>query len=378
MEQNERRFAVLIDADNVSPKYIKYILDEVSDIGIATYKRIYGDWTDNEKRAWKNVLLDWSVNPIQQYSYTTGKNATDSAMIIDAMDILYSGNVDGFCLVSSDSDFTKLAQRLREAGMFVMGIGEQKTPKPFRAACDTFKLLEIISSEDAAETAPTNKGRANALTTSKTEVPSIDEIQKTITGIDEIQKAITKLLIENNSQNQPIILARVGNFLTKRFSDFDVRNYGYSKLSTFLESLNNSDFQVVKLHGGYFVQEKSASTSKADIEKEIIRLIQNNKGHVDNLSIIHEELKKKFPDFDVKQYGFSRISSFIRSFGTFRSRIIWYSCGRCLYSEKYALVSLFTESKAYFYIHSVLQSSTRNGQSPFFSLFMIFFSSLDM
>ena len=129
MEQNERRFAVLIDADNVSPKYIKYILDEVSDIGIATYKRIYGDWTDNEKRAWKNVLLDWSVNPIQQYSYTTGKNATDSAMIIDAMDILYSGNVDGFCLVSSDSDFTKLAQRLREAGMFVMGIGEQKTPK---------------------------------------------------------------------------------------------------------------------------------------------------------------------------------------------------------------------------------------------------------
>lgn len=187
MEQNERRFAVLIDADNVSPKYIKYILDEVSDVGIATYKRIYGDWTDNEKRSWKNVLLDWSVNPIQQYSYTAGKNATDSAMIIDAMDILYSGNVDGFCLVSSDSDFTKLAQRLREAGMFVMGIGEQKTPKPFRAACDTFKLLEIISSDDTPET-------------------SVIENQKTITNIDEIQKAITKLLIENNSQNQPIIL----------------------------------------------------------------------------------------------------------------------------------------------------------------------------
>ena len=300
MEQNERRFAVLIDADNVSPKYIKYILDEVSDVGIATYKRIYGDWTDNEKRSWKNVLLDWSVNPIQQYSYTTGKNATDSAMIIDAMDILYSGNVDGFCLVSSDSDFTKLAQRLREAGMFVMGI-EQKTPKPFRAACDTFKLLEIISSDDAPET-------------------SVIENQKTITNIDEIQKAITKLLIENNSQNQPIILAKVGNFLTKRFSDFDVRNYGYSKLSTFLESLNNNDFQVVKLHGGYFVQEKSASISKTEIEKEIIRIIKGYNGHVDNLSIIHDELKKTYPSFDVKQYGFSRISSFIRSFGTFRIR----------------------------------------------------------
>ena len=298
MEQNERRFAVLIDADNVSPKYIKYILDEVSDMGVATYKRIYGDWTDPEKRGWKNVLLDWSVNPIQQYSYTTGKNATDSAMIIDAMDILYSGNVDGFCLVSSDSDFTKLAQRLREAGMFVMGIGERKTPKPFRSACDTFKLLEIISSEDMPE---------NLAAESLRPVPSIDEIQK----------AITKLLIENNSQNQPIILAKVGNFLTKRFSDFDVRNYGYSKLSTFLESLDNNDFKVVRLHGGYFVQEKSASASKEEIGKEISRIISRYNGHVDNLSIILDELKKAFPSFDIKQYGFSRISSFIRSFGTF-------------------------------------------------------------
>ena len=314
----ELRLAVLIDADNAPRTALREIMAEVAVYGTPTIKRIYGDWTTPNMASWKALLLEHAITPFQQYSYTTGKNATDSAMIIDAMDILYSGNVDGFCLVSSDSDFTKLAQRLREAGMFVMGIGEQKTPKPFRAACDTFKLLEIISSEDAAETAPINKGRANALTAAKTEVPSIDEIQKTITGIDEIQKAITKLLIENNSQNQPIILARVGNFLTKRFSDFDVRNYGYSKLSTFLESLNNSDFQVVKLHGGYFVQEKSASTSKADIEKEIIRLIQNNRGHVDNLSIIHEELKKKFPDFDVKQYGFSRISSFIRSFGIFK------------------------------------------------------------
>lgn len=316
--ENDKRFAVLIDADNVSPKYIKYILDEVSDIGIATYKRIYGDWTDNEKRGWKNVLLDWSVNPIQQYSYTTGKNATDSAMIIDAMDILYSGNVDGFCLVSSDSDFTKLAQRLREAGMFVMGIGEQKTPKPFRAACDTFKLLEIISSEDAPVTIQASRTKNGAQTAAKSPVDSIEEIQKTITSTEEIQKAILKLLIENNSQNQPILLAKVGNFLTKRFSDFDVRNYGYSKLSTFLENLSNDDFQVVKLHGGYFVQEKSTSISRAEIEREIKRMIQENNGHVDNLSIIHDELTKKFPSFEVKQYGFSRISSFIRSFGTFK------------------------------------------------------------
>ncbi len=317
MEQNDRRFAVLIDADNVSPKYIKYILDEVSDQGIATYKRIYGDWTDNEKRSWKNVLLDWSVNPIQQYSYTTGKNATDSAMIIDAMDILYSGNVDGFCLVSSDSDFTKLAQRLRESGMFVMGIGEQKTPKPFRTACDTFKLLEIISSEDAPEVVETVKGRGTVVTM-KEDVANIDAIQKTITSIEEIERAISKILMENNGVNQPLGLARVGNFLSKRFSDFDVRNYGYSKLSTFLESLNNSDFQVVKLHGGYFVQEKTASISKDEIEQGIIRIIRTYNGHVDNLSIMHDELKKAYPSFDVKQYGFSRISSFLRSFGKFK------------------------------------------------------------
>ena len=299
--EKDLRLAVLIDADNASRTAMKDVMAEVAVYGTPTIKRIYGDWTSPNMSTWKSILLETAITPIQQYSYTTGKNATDSAMIVDAMDILYSGNVDGFCLVSSDSDFTKLAQRLREAGMFVMGIGEQKTPKPFRAACDTFKLLEIISSDDAPET-------------------SVIENQKTITNIDEIQKAITKLLIENNSQNQPIILAKVGNFLTKRFSDFDVRNYGYSKLSTFLESLNNNDFQVVKLHGGYFVQEKSASISKTEIEKELIRIIKGYNGHVDNLRLIHDELKKTYPSLDVKQYGFSRSSSFIRSFGTFRIR----------------------------------------------------------
>ena len=125
---NELRIAILIDADNVSDKYIKIIVDEVANIGIATYKRIYGDWTSARLSSWKNVLLEDSIIPIQQYSYTTGKNATDSAMIIDAMDILYSGNVDGYCIVSSDSDFTRLAARLRESGMLVLGMGEERRP----------------------------------------------------------------------------------------------------------------------------------------------------------------------------------------------------------------------------------------------------------
>ena len=189
MEQKEKRFAVLIDADNVSPRYIKYIFDEVSDMGIATYKRIYGDWTDTTKRGWKDVILEWSVNPMQQYSYTFGKNATDSAMIIDAMDILYSGNVEGFCIVSSDSDFTKLAQRLREAGMFVLGMGERKTPTPFVKACDAFKILEVIASEEVS------KGE--------------------ITSLEDIQAAVEKIVTENNNLGKPTGIAEVGNVLTK-------------------------------------------------------------------------------------------------------------------------------------------------------------------
>lgn len=290
MEQTEKRFAVLIDADNVSPRYIKYIFDEVSDMGVATYKRIYGDWTDTTKRGWKDVILEWSVNPIQQYSYTFGKNATDSAMIIDAMDILYSGNVEGFCIVSSDSDFTKLAQRLREDGMFVLGMGERKTPTPFVKACDAFKILEVIASEEVS------KGE--------------------ITSREDIQAAVEKIVTENNNLGKPTGIAEVGSVLTKKFSDFDVRNFGYSKLSTFLESLEN--FEVVKKGNTYFVQDKKTGVTPSEIEARITKFLQNNGGKVDNMSLVYEELKRAYPNFRIKQYGFSRFSSFIRSFSSFQ------------------------------------------------------------
>lgn len=290
MEQTERRFAVLIDADNVSPRYIKYIMDEVSDMGIATYKRIYGDWTDNTKKSWKEVMLEWSINPIQQYSYTFGKNATDSAMIIDAMDILYSGNVEGFCLVSSDSDFTKLAQRLREDGMFVLGMGEKKTPTPFVKACDTFKILEVIASEEISK--------------------------EQITSLEDIEGAVDKIITENNSLGKPTGIAEVGSILAKKFSDFDVRNFGYSKLSTFLESLK--EFEVTKKGTAYFIQDKKTGVSWKELEDLISRQILDNGGRVENMSRIYEELKRVYPDFNIKQYGYSRFSSFLRSFSKFR------------------------------------------------------------
>jgi len=315
MEQMERRFAVLIDADNISPKYIKYILDEVSDQGIATYKRIYGDWTDNTKKGWKDALLEWSVNPIQQYSYTTGKNATDSAMIIDAMDILYSHNVDGFCLVSSDSDFTKLAQRLRETGMFVMGIGEQKTPKPFRMACDTFKILEVIAQEDEGMDTLEEEVKKEDVSKKQAQSETTDDEKPDITSIKEIEKAIDKTLTENTNKGRQTGMGELGSMLSKKFSDFDVRNYGYSKLSTFLE--NFEEFEIIKSGTTYFVQDKRAEYSKKEIENCIVEMVQQNHGQIDNLSVIHDELKRKFPGFDVKHYGFSRVSSFMRSFQKF-------------------------------------------------------------
>ena len=148
------KLAILIDADNISPKYVKVILDEAASFGVAACKRIYGDWSDARLKSWKDALLNNSIIPIQQYSYTTGKNATDSAMIIDAMDLLYSGNLDGFCIVSSDSDFTRLAARLREAGKIVIGMGESKALGPFVKACDQFKYLDLILDHGEGETVP--------------------------------------------------------------------------------------------------------------------------------------------------------------------------------------------------------------------------------
>lgn len=218
----DKRFAVLIDADNVSEKYIKPLLDELSNDGIITYKRIYGDWTRPALGSWKQALLNHSITPIQQYSYTTGKNATDSAMIIDAMDILYSGNVDGFCIVSSDSDFTRLAARLRESGMYVIGMGEKKTPNPFISACNRFVYLEIL-----AKTSDT-------LNRNEKERQSDPH-----DGVDlkAIKEAISTIVEEVSDEDGWASLSEVGNIILKRYPSFDVRNFGYQKLTPFIKSL---------------------------------------------------------------------------------------------------------------------------------------------
>ena len=222
MESKNVNFAVLIDGDNIPSAHVKEMMAEIAKYGNPTIKRIYGDWTKPHLSKWKNLLLENAITPIQQYGYTTGKNATDSAMIIDAMDILYSGKVNGFCLVSSDSDFTRLATRLREAGMQVLGIGERKTPNPFIVACDKFIYVEILKSQHDEKETESEKQSSTG---------SIDKITRK--EIDLIRTSISDLSDEDGWT----YLGDLGNLIQKKQPNFDSRNYGFEKLTALIKSI---------------------------------------------------------------------------------------------------------------------------------------------
>lgn len=283
--EKDKRIALLIDADNVSAKYIDPILDELSKYGNVTYKRIYGDWTNRQNSSWKEELLSSSITPIQQFSYTTGKNATDSALIIDAMDILYTNTVDGFCIVSSDSDFTKLASRIRESGLTVIGMGEKKTPMAFRKACDIFTRLELLEGEETAK-----------------EESGVKDIDKAI-----IEDAIVKIITENSNNGRETGLAELGNRLLKLYPDFDVRSYGYSLLSKLLE-----EFPKIRLlKKGNYVSVKLAEDT--NVEEFILKIVKaGGPGGVD-LGTLGQELHQKYENFTVRDYGFSQFKKYIRS-----------------------------------------------------------------
>lgn len=225
MSQNIN-MAVLIDGDNIPSANVKEMMEEIAKYGNPTIKRIYGDWTRPGLTKWKNLLLENAITPIQQYGYTTGKNATDSAMIIDAMDILYSNKVNGFCLVSSDSDFTRLATRLREAGMLVIGIGEKKTPNPFIVACDKFIYIEILRSqtEDKVEKKETDES-------------SVEKITKR-----EI-KLISSSIRDLSDEDGWAFLGDVGSLIQKKQPNFDSRNYGFEKLTPLVKSIGKFEIE---------------------------------------------------------------------------------------------------------------------------------------
>jgi uncharacterized LabA/DUF88 family protein len=227
------KLAVLIDADNVPYANVKEMFEEIAKYGTPTFKRIYADWTKPTVSGWKKVLLENAITPIQQYSYSTGKNATDSALIIDAMDILYTGKVDGFCIVSSDSDFTRLATRLREAGMKVIGIGEKKTLIPFITACDKFIYMEILKSE--AEEVENEEESGSRKSTKK--VPK--QPSKPLNKIDpKIIKLFNDSISDLADENGWAFLGELGNLMLKKKPDFDPRNYGFSKMLPLLKSMN--------------------------------------------------------------------------------------------------------------------------------------------
>jgi uncharacterized LabA/DUF88 family protein len=239
--ETELKLAVLIDGDNIPSAYVKEMMEEIAKYGNPTIKRIYADWTKPVLSRWKNIILENAITPTQQYNYTTGKNATDSAMIIDAMDILYSGKVNGFCLVSSDSDFTRLATRLREAGMKVFGIGERKTPQPFIVACDKFIYVEILKQR------PDEPANGQGTETAKEKASRKSEVDKVTPGVI---KLISTTISDLADEDGWAFLGDVGNLLQKKQPNFDPRNYGFQKLTPFINSINK--FEIAENQKGKF------------------------------------------------------------------------------------------------------------------------------
>ena len=269
MDTEDLKIALLIDSDNISPKYMDTLFDELKSVGVVTIKRIYGDWTRDNAKCWKSVLPDYALTPMQQYAYTTGKNSTDSAMIIDAMDLLYREPLDVFCLATSDSDFTRLAARLRESGKQVIGMGEQKTPKAFINACNSFRFLDVLSGE--------------------TEKESDETAQSSITPKKEIEQEI---------------------LLLKKQPDFDPRNYGFSKFSGFLKSFASIGVVAVGKNGVLFVAQKP-SAKRSEIEKYVRSLLENAKGKRMNIGEINTRLTEHIKDFSVKSLGYKQIKLFL-------------------------------------------------------------------
>ena len=247
--ESASKLAVLIDADNAQPSLIEALLAEIAKYGTAHVKRAYGDWTDNHLKSWKDELLKQSVQPMQQFGYTRGKNSTDSALIIDAMDLLYSGRFDGFCIVSSDSDFTRLASRIRESGLTVYGFGERKTPEPFRTACDKFIYTEVL--------AGTSAGATEVEAAPKQRSPK--ELRGDTRLVNLLRNAIEATSDDDTGWAQ---LSRIGQNINKQSPDFDSRNYGYAKLSGLIKGIGLFDTEERQIGNGKHIYVRPRSPKK--------------------------------------------------------------------------------------------------------------------
>lgn len=313
-DTNKPRLALLIDADNVSAKYLPTILNEIPKYGIATYRRIYGDFTDPQMASWRPKLLDNSITPIQQFSNVkshkpgekAGKNATDSTLIIDAMDILYAGKVDGFVIVSSDSDFTRLAARLRESNMLVVGMGRNQTAISFRHACTKFVNVEYLYNLEKGKEDEAGK---KAAAQEETDV-DVEEIETTVT-LDDVANVVGGVIRDNDNKGRSTSLGEVGSSLNNKFPDFDVRNFGYSQLSKLIEELDR--FTLVKTNVGYDVTRADTRESTSNIAQYIVLELGKRKNKSMSVSALATLVYDKFPAFDLKDTGYSQFYKFVNS-----------------------------------------------------------------
>lgn len=288
---NKERIALLIDAENISPRYIDRIMKEIVKHGEITYKRIYRDWTSDSAIGWKEVILEHGLNPVQQYSYTSGKNATDFAVIIDAMDILYTGNVDTFCLATSDSDFTRLAVRLKEAGKQVIGMGEKKVPRTFAICCDTYVFLDVEAEHLREDGLDDMCGRR---------IPK-----------EELRIFMEDIIRQNDEKQKTTGMGQIGSELKRQYPDFSLKHYDCRTLSQFIEQF---DTLSIKQEGHSTYITRNNKLEIEDIEKQILEIIhQQEKGYID-LGELNQKLKQQNAEFSIKQFGFSKFSKFLHTF----------------------------------------------------------------
>lgn len=306
------RLALLIDSDNISSKYLSIILNELPRHGITTYRRIYGDFTDPQAAGWRKVLLNNAITPVQQYSNvkshrpgeSAGKNATDSALIIDAMDILYAGKVDGFVIVSSDSDFTRLAQRLREGGMLVVGMGRNQTSNSFRQACTTFVNIEYLST--LKDESVGNKAKPESNATKEAE----EGVATTIT-LSDVEHTVAGIVRDNESKGEETHLGAVGNGLHNKFPEFDVRTFGYTKLSSLIGSMRR--FQIVDRGGVYFVSFANTRDVRTRVASYVRDRLSQAPANTMLLATLAQDVYDEFQDFRPKDLGYAQFSQFAES-----------------------------------------------------------------
>ena len=313
MEDNENRdinIALLIDVDNIGWKYTESILSELSKYGKVTIRRMYGDWSQPRLKGWLSCASRYSLTPIMQPNNTPGKNASDIGLIIDAMDILYSGEVEGFCIVSSDGDFNKLATRIREAGKIVIGMGEKKTPDSFRASCERFVFLDIIQNDIDAEEVDDEEEKNDSAEDTIQSSPSLESSEQDPSSTRiAIENTIIKMITDNNAVGKETGLGEIGSRLVKIYPDFDIRNYNYSRLSSYLkdfESLN-----VVTRNKAVWVSLNGSSIQ--DVESQIADIFHRHHTNTMNIGTLKNELQKENPNLNatIKKNGVTKFSVFL-------------------------------------------------------------------